>query len=118
MKIQEIKNKPNFLVGGGLFASILASTCCVGPLVLTLLGISGSATLSRIEPIRIPMMIAVAILFIIAGVKLYKPLAVCEPGSLCADSIKLKKMKIIYWLGLIIAVLVLTSPQWLPLIFL
>lgn len=39
MKANKIENKSGWLVGGGILASIIASLCCVGPLILTLLGV-------------------------------------------------------------------------------
>src|SRR5260370_7621338 len=49
------------LFSGGL-AAILASTCCLGPLVLVTLGISGAwiGNLTRLEPYR-PFFIVIAL---------------------------------------------------------
>ena len=49
------------LLAGGL-AAILASTCCLGPLVLLLLGFSGAwiGNLTALEPYR-PMFVAAAV---------------------------------------------------------
>lgn len=112
-----IENQSNVFVGGGILASLLASTCCVGPLILTFLGVSGSAALSKLEPIRIPVTVFVIVLFVAGGINLYKKRDACEPGSICADPKKYRTMKIIYWIGLLIAIAVTTAPQWLPWIF-
>lgn len=117
MKTAKIENKSGWLVGGGIFASILASLCCVGPLVLTILGVSGAAALSKFETIRAPMILLVLLLFGVAGVVLFRKRNSCEPGSICADPKKFRKMVIFYWLGLTIALIVITSPQWVALVF-
>ena len=72
------------LVGG--VAAILASTCCLGPLVLVALGLSGAwiGNLTLLEPYR-PLFIAgslVALFF--AGRRIFRPAHACEPGEACA----------------------------------
>ena len=47
------------------------------------------------------------------GYLLFKKRETCEPGSICADPKKYKKMVIAYWVGLVIAVLGITSPNWI-----
>ena len=39
-------------LGGSVVSGILASACCLGPLVLSLLGVSGAAFAQRFEPFR------------------------------------------------------------------
>ncbi len=117
MKANKIENKSGWLVGGGILASIIASLCCVGPLILTLLGVSGAAVLSKFETLRIPMILLVLVFFGVAGFVLYQKRNSCEPGSICADPKKFKKMVIFYWVGLVIALLGITSPQWVAWLF-
>lgn len=117
MKADKIENKSGWLVGGGILASIIASLCCVGPLILTLLGVSGAAVLSKFETLRIPMILLVLVFFGVAGFVLYQKRNNCEPGSICADPKKFKKMVIFYWIGLVIALLGVTSPQWVVWLF-
>ena len=117
MKVDKIENKSGLLVGGGIVASIIASVCCIGPLILTILGISGAAALAKFDVIRIPMIILVLALFGVAGFALYRKRNSCEPGSICADPKKYRKMVVFYWLGLVVAVLGITSPQWVAWLF-
>ena len=116
-KFKNIDNKSGLLIGGGIFAGIFSSLCCIGPLVLTLLGVSGAATLSKLDVLRVPMIIMVVTLFTIAGWVLYRKRKICEPGSICADPKKYKRMVITYWIGLVIAVVGLSSPQWVAFLF-
>lgn len=39
-------------LAGSVLSGALASACCLGPLVLTLLGVSGGAIAHRFEPLR------------------------------------------------------------------
>jgi hypothetical protein len=39
-------------LAGSVVSGALASACCIGPLVLTLLGVSGGALAHRLEPLR------------------------------------------------------------------
>ena len=96
---KSVKDKTGYLIGGGVIAGILASLCCVGPLVLTIIGVSGAAALSKFEVIRWPMTILVVAIFAYAGKMLYSKRNVCEPGSLCSDPKKWRFLAISYWLG-------------------
>lgn len=111
------EKQARWLVGGGVIASILASLCCIGPLLLTLLGVSGAAALAKFETIRAPMIVLVVALFGAAGFALYRKRNSCEPDSICSDPKKFRKMVIFYWVGLFIAILGITSPQWVVALF-
>lgn len=115
--MSQFEKKSGLLIGGGLFVGFLSSLCCVGPLVLTLMGVSGAASLAKLDVLRIPMIIIVVILFGFAGFSLYRKRNVCEPGSICADPKKFKRMVIAYWLGLIISIGAITSPYWIVWIY-
>jgi mercuric ion transport protein len=70
---------------GGLTA-ILASTCCLGPLILVALGLSGAwiGNLTLLEPYR-PFFIAVALVALFfAGRSIFRPGRACQPGAVCA----------------------------------
>jgi mercuric ion transport protein len=114
---QPIENKTGIFIGTGIVAGFLASLCCIGPLVLTVLGVSGAAVLSKFEFLRIPLTIVIIILFGFAAFNLYRKKNVCEPGSICADPKKYKKMVIAYWIGLAVALLGLASPYLIAWIF-
>jgi len=117
VKTKHINRRSIWLIGGGMFASFLASLCCVGPLLLTILGISGAAALSKLEAIRGPMLLLVAILFGTAGIILFRDRNSCEPGTICADPKNFRKMLVIYWIGVFSAVFWITSPYWIAWLF-
>ena len=73
------------LLTGGV-AAILASTCCLGPLLLILLGFSGAwiGNLTALEPYR-PYFIGVALAaMFFAWRHVWRPTAACRPGDACA----------------------------------
>ena len=73
------------LLAGGV-AAILASTCCLGPLVLILLGFSGAwiGNLTALEPYR-PFFIGVALLALFfAWRRIWRSASECQPGEVCA----------------------------------
>ena len=70
---------------GGL-AAILASTCCLGPLLLVSLGVSGAwiGNLTVLEPYR-PFFIGAALLALaLAYRRIFRRARACAPGEVCA----------------------------------
>jgi mercuric ion transport protein len=73
------------LLAGGL-AAILASACCLGPLALMSLGISGAwiGNLALLEPYR-PVFIGMAVIaLVMAWRRIWRPAIACAPGEACA----------------------------------
>ena len=106
------------LVAGAL-AAIGASVCCVGPLVLVMLGIGGVwiANLTALERLR-PWLIATTRVFLgLAVRRLYLQPQVCEPDAVCAEPIVLKRQRQIFWI-VALALLALLSVPWLAPFFL
>ena len=71
------------LVGG--LAAILASTCCLGPLILVAVGLSGAwiRNLTLLEPYR-PVFIVFALgALFLAGRRIFQPAEACQPGEVC-----------------------------------
>ena len=102
MGVETIENlrermRPGALFVGGL-AAILASACCLGPLLLVALGVSGAwiGNLTRLEPYR-PYFIAgavVAVLF--AGRQIFRPAQACQADELCAVPTNRRAFQIIF----------------------
>ena len=72
------------LLAGGL-AAILASTCCLGPLVLVMVGVSGAwiGNLTVLEPFQPYFAGAAVIALVMAWRPIWRPVA-CQPGQVCA----------------------------------
>ena len=95
------------LLAGGV-AAILASTCCVGPPVLVLMGFGGAwvSNLQVLEPYR-PLMLGAAIVFLVlAARRIWQPATVCEPGTMCAVPRTQRLYKMLF---VLVALLVLAS---------
>jgi mercuric ion transport protein len=93
-------------------AAILASTCCLGPLVLVALGLSGAwiGNLTLLEPYR-PLFIAgslVALFF--AGRRIFRPAHACEPGDGCAVPRTRRVYKILFGIVSALVLIALVYP--------
>jgi mercuric ion transport protein len=66
------------LLAGGV-AAILASTCCLGPLVLLTLGVSGAwiGNLTALEPYRPIFIVVAAAALVVAGRRIWRPQNAC-----------------------------------------
>ncbi len=114
-----IFNKVKGPLVAGVFAGIGASVCCVGPLVLLLLGMGGAwvANLTLLEPLR-PWLIGATVLFLgLAFRQLYLQPQVCEPGQACAEPVVRRRQRLIFWITTL-ALLALLSVPWLAPLFL
>lgn len=109
-------------LAGGALAAIVASACCLGPLVLVTLGISGAwiSNLSALEPYR-PASIGVALVFMALAyraifVKAARPEA-CEPGTLCAAPRTNRAYRAIFWGVSALVLVTLAFPYLAPLFY-
>ena len=103
------------LLAGGL-AALLASACCLGPLVLVLLGISGAwiSQLVALEPYQ-PLFMAVSVVSLgFAGRRIWRPAAECSPGRFCASPGVSRAYKMIFGLVLMLLVIALAFPLIAP----
>lgn len=103
------------LAAGGL-AALLASTCCLGPLVLVALGFSGAwiGNLTRLEPYR-PLFIGAALVALFfAGRRIFRPVATCQPGEICAIPQVRTTYKLIFWIVAVLVLVALGFPYVLP----
>ena len=106
------------LAAGGI-AAILASTCCLGPLVLVALGVSGAwiGNLARLEPFR-PIFIAAALVaMFFAHRRIYRPAVECKPGEVCALPATQRAYKVIFWMVAALILVALGFPYILPLFY-
>jgi mercuric ion transport protein len=106
------------LIAGGV-AAILASTCCLGPLILVMLGISGAwiGNLTLLEPYR-PLFNSAALLALFFAYKrIFRPSQVCKPGQVCAVPQVQTTYKVIFWSVAALTLVALAFPYILPLFY-
>jgi mercuric ion transport protein len=113
-------SRRGWLATGGVLGAFLASACCIGPLVLLTLGISGAwiGNLTALEPYK-PIFAVIALGFIAAGfrqVYFRKPI-VCEPSSYCARPSSARITKVALWASLVLVLAALTIDWWAPLLY-
>jgi len=108
-------------LAGGVIAAVIASVCCLGPLVLVMLGVSGAwiSNLTLLEPYR-PVFIGVALVFMgLAWRQIYRAPAAaqCEPGTLCALPETNRGYRVMFWVVSALVLLALGFPYLAPLFY-
>ncbi|MFZ7094727.1 mercuric transporter MerT family protein [Luteimonas dalianensis] len=102
------------VVAAGL-ATIGASVCCVVPLVLVLMGVSGAwiSTFTALDPLR-PWFSAVAILaLVVAFWMLYRPAVRCGVNGYCVEPGTLRRRRRWLWLATAVIALLLPFPYYI-----
>ncbi|AHB76837.1 MULTISPECIES: mercuric ion transporter MerT [Pandoraea] len=113
--MSEAQNGRGALAAGGL-AAILASTCCLGPLVLVGLGFSGAwiSNLTVLEPYR-PLFIGAALVALFfAWRRIFRSVQACKPGEVCTIPQVRTAYKLIFWIVAALVVVALGFPYVLP----
>ena len=103
----------------GVAAGIGASVCCVAPLVLMGLGISGAwiGNLTALEPYR-PIFIGLTLLFLgLAFRKLYLIPRNCPPENSCAESRVIRRQRLTFWTVTALLMCLLMVPVVVPLFY-
>ncbi len=106
------------LAAGGL-AAILASTCCLGPLFLVALGISGAwiGNLAALEPYRPWFLGAAAVAMFFAYRRIFRSVQECKPGEVCAVPQVRHGYQVMFWFVAALIVVALAFPYVLPLFY-
>ena len=103
------------LMTGGL-AAILASTCCLGPLLLVALGFSGAwiGNLTVLEPYRPVFISAALVALFFGGRRVFRPTAACKPGEVCAIPQVRRTYKVLFRIVAALVLVALAFPYILP----
>jgi mercuric ion transport protein len=106
------------LLTGGL-AAILASTCCLGPLLLISLGFSGAwiGNLTMLEPYRPLFLGAALVALFFAYRRIFRPAGACKPGEVCAIPQVRSSYRLLFWVVLALVLVALGFPYILPLFY-
>lgn len=101
---------PGWSPAGGVVGALLASSCCIAPLLLLTLGVSGAwiGNLTALEPYK-PLFLGVALVFSWHGFNqvYFKSKPACEDGSYCAS----------LWVATALVVLAVSVGWWAPLFY-
>ncbi len=103
---------------GAISTAIGASLCCAGPLVLILLGVSGSwiSGLAIFEPFKPYFILVTILLFTWVGWGFYKPQQSCQAADVCSIPKVQVNRRRLFWVALLIATILVTTTWWIPLL--
>lgn len=121
--------RQGWLAAGGLLGAIGTASCCIGPLLLLSLGISGAwiGNLTALEPYK-PLFAAVALACIVLGFRqIYFPKAAkaapprsrdaCAANGVCARPATRLFGQFVLWSATVLVVLALSIDWWAPLLY-
>ena len=98
---------------GGLLGAVAAASCCVIPLALFTLGVSGAwiGTLTRLAPYQ-PVFLLVALGFLATGFVLVyrRPRVTCTDDDLCARPVSQRLAKATLWAAVTLVAAALAFP--------
>ena len=99
---------------GAVIAALVASLCCVGPLILLTLGIGGAwvSTLTHLTFLRSVGITITIIFLILAFWELYITPKHCSADKLCSKPPILRIQRIIFWVIAVLTILLLTFPEY------
>ena len=112
--------KSRVAAAGSLIAAVLASSCCIGPLLLVTLGVSGAwiGSLTALEAYQ-PIFVMITIAFLAIGFwqVYFKPKRACSDGEACAHPLSDRLIKTVLWVATILVALAMTIDYWAPLFY-
>lgn len=112
--------RDRWFAAGGLAGAALAASCCIAPLVLILLGVSGAwiGALTALEPYK-PWFVGAALIFLTLGFGrvYFGPDRVCEEDAACACRGSSQLTKGALWSALVLVGLAMTIEWWAPVFY-
>ena len=107
-----MKDRP--IIFGSLAAGLLASACCIGPLILGAIGIGSLGFAAWLAPAR-PWFLGLTALLLAIGFYLaYRPVRVseCASGKTCETPRSRGPQRIMLWAVTLVAAALVTYPSW------
>ena len=106
------------LFAGG-FAAILASACCLGPLALLMLGVSGAwiGNLAAFAPYRLMFIGAALVALFAASRHIFRPAVACTPGEVCAVPQVQTTYKALFVIAVALVLIAVSVPFVAPLFY-
>lgn len=106
------------LVAGGILAALGATSCCILPLVLFGMGVTGAwmGNLTALSAYQ-PLFISAALVFIVFGFwRVYRrPAVACADGTACATPRSMRMTKFGLWTASVLIAAALAFPYLAPL---
>jgi len=113
-------SKSRVAAAGSLIAAVLASSCCIGPLLLVTLGVSGAwiGNLTALEVYQ-PIFVLISLVFLAIGFwhVYFKPKRACSDGEAYARPLSGHLVKTVLWTATALVVLAITVDYWAPLFY-
>jgi mercuric ion transport protein len=107
------------LATGGLLGALAASSCCIIPLALFMLGVSGAwiGNLTALAPYQ-PLFVVPTLGFLGAGFYLVyrRPKAVCADAPVCAQPASRRVVKTALWSATVLVAAAMAFPYYAPLL--
>src|SRR3989338_8644344 len=90
---------------GAVVAALAASACCIGPLVLAVLGVGSAASALALAPYR-PWLLGASFLLLGAAFSLpyRRPAGACAPDEACATP-RMRRGRLLLWLATLVVLL-------------
>ena len=114
------RTKKTIFASGGMLGALAMSSCCILPLVLFSLGVTGAwiGNLAALYPYKIYFLVPTALLLAGGFYTVYqKPkAAACEEGSSCATPISDRFNKSVLWVSSVLVLAALAFPYFAPLL--
>jgi len=115
--LNDTATKTGLVATGGLLGAVAASSCCIVPLVLFSLGISGAwiGNLTALAPYQ-PVFVVITLGFLGYGYYLvhWKPKKACAEGAACARPLPNNIMKIALWAATALVAAAIAFPYVAP----
>jgi mercuric ion transport protein len=103
----------------GAAAALGASACCVGPLLLVVLGVGGawSSRLTALRPVQ-PLFVPASIAFFaMAFYRLYARAGKCPKGEACSVPLMRHRQRVAFWVVVPAALALMSFPLYAPLFY-
>ena len=120
-EIAPIKDRKRGIAAtGGVIGAVLASSCCIVPLVLIALGASGAwiGNLTALKAFQ-PIFVTLTLGFLGFGFwQVYgRSKETCEEGTYCATPTSDRIVKVALWAATLLVAVALTTDLWAPLFY-
>jgi mercuric ion transport protein len=106
-------SKEGVTLVGAVAAALGASACCLGPLLLTALGLGGAASAVALAAYRPYFLLLAAVLLAGAFYLAYRrPATACAPGASCDRSGAVRAGRVLLWVAAALVLLAATFPYY------